>query len=377
MTAILIVVIVSSVGTYLLLGSHAASPYASITTDKGTLANGATAQSCTGSSDGSCVRFGGTQTQGTGSINPSPDLPSSVSPNGGSWSVAYGDAFNAPLLNTPQASGASVVDNTWYPGTGSGTDPCINHTASSSHGMELMNCSKVSVDSQGLELTCTYTPGIASGKNYQCGEVQGEQSNLGSAYKLFHWTPGHGETWVFQTVAKFPHNTGEEDVGFWSFGDPTWTDEFDFFESWGWTGQVNAGYTTTSNGTVWVYDTNPVNNIEGYKVYPFDPSAAFHTYTTVIYPNNTYSEYIDGQLQTGNYGYGNGVIGPPPSFQQVPMGLILQYELQYDNAGTNPSAGFLSGSRNFSIQSVSVYQDGAHANQDIINGGLAPGTTVR
>jgi hypothetical protein len=243
--------------------------------------------------------------------------------------------------------------------------------------MELNICSHVSVDSQGLEINCQYTPGIATGKNYTCGQVQGEIPNAGSAYKLFHWTPGHGETWVFQTVAKFPPNTGEEDVGFWSFGDPTWTDEFDFFESWGWTGQVNAGYTTTSNGTVWVYDTNPVHNIEGYEVYPFDPSAAFHTYTTVIYPNNTYSEYIDGQLQTGNYGYGNGVIGPPPSFQQVPMGLILQYELQYDNAGTNPSAGFLSGSRNFSIRSVSVYQDGAHAGQDITDGGLAPGTTVK
>jgi hypothetical protein len=57
-TAVLVVLIVAAVGTYLLVGSHAATPYASITADKGTLANGATSQSCTGASDGNCVMFG-------------------------------------------------------------------------------------------------------------------------------------------------------------------------------------------------------------------------------------------------------------------------------------------------------------------------------
>src|ERR1039458_7837698 len=57
-TSVLVVLIVAGVGTYLLVGSHAATPYASITADKGTLANGATSQSCTGASDGNCVMFG-------------------------------------------------------------------------------------------------------------------------------------------------------------------------------------------------------------------------------------------------------------------------------------------------------------------------------
>jgi hypothetical protein len=57
-TAILVVLIVAGIGTYLLLGSHAATPYASITADQGTLANGATKQACSGSSDGNCVVFG-------------------------------------------------------------------------------------------------------------------------------------------------------------------------------------------------------------------------------------------------------------------------------------------------------------------------------
>ena len=59
LTAIIVVLIVAGIGTYLILGSHAATPYASITADKGTLANGATAQTCAGSSNGSCVVFGG------------------------------------------------------------------------------------------------------------------------------------------------------------------------------------------------------------------------------------------------------------------------------------------------------------------------------
>jgi hypothetical protein len=57
-TSVLVVLIVAGIGTYLLIGSHAATPYASITADKGTLANGATSQSCTGASDGNCAVFG-------------------------------------------------------------------------------------------------------------------------------------------------------------------------------------------------------------------------------------------------------------------------------------------------------------------------------
>ena len=60
-SAVLVVVIVAAVGTYLLVGSHAATPYVSITADTGTLASGATKQACSGSSDGNCVVFGGSK----------------------------------------------------------------------------------------------------------------------------------------------------------------------------------------------------------------------------------------------------------------------------------------------------------------------------
>src|ERR1039458_825122 len=61
LTAIIVVLLVASIGTYLLLGSHAATPYVSTTASSGTLANGATKQACAGSSDGNCVVFGGQQ----------------------------------------------------------------------------------------------------------------------------------------------------------------------------------------------------------------------------------------------------------------------------------------------------------------------------
>ncbi|HVA10732.1 MAG TPA: hypothetical protein VNG32_01020, partial [Candidatus Dormibacteraeota bacterium] len=56
-TLVLTVIIVAGIGTYLLTGSHAATPYTSTTADNGALSNGATSQNCTGSSDGKCVVF--------------------------------------------------------------------------------------------------------------------------------------------------------------------------------------------------------------------------------------------------------------------------------------------------------------------------------
>jgi hypothetical protein len=68
-TAVLIVLIVAIVGTYLLIGSHAATPYSSVTADSGTLAAGAAKQTCSGSSDGSCVVFGTVASTGGGGTN--------------------------------------------------------------------------------------------------------------------------------------------------------------------------------------------------------------------------------------------------------------------------------------------------------------------
>ncbi|HZL07873.1 MAG TPA: hypothetical protein VFC50_01625 [Candidatus Dormibacteraeota bacterium] len=72
---VLIVLIVAGVGTYLIISSRAASPYENVDASGGTT-NGATAQTCTGSTagNGQCVVFGG---QSSGPVskavcNPSP-----------------------------------------------------------------------------------------------------------------------------------------------------------------------------------------------------------------------------------------------------------------------------------------------------------------
>jgi hypothetical protein len=64
--ALIVVILVAGIGTYLLTGSHAATPYSSVTADSGTLNNGATQQSCSGASDGSCVLFGSGTSSGGG-----------------------------------------------------------------------------------------------------------------------------------------------------------------------------------------------------------------------------------------------------------------------------------------------------------------------
>ena len=61
-SVLLVVVIVAGIGTYLLLSSHAATPYTSITADKGTLSGGATSKTCSGASGGNCVVFGSVRT---------------------------------------------------------------------------------------------------------------------------------------------------------------------------------------------------------------------------------------------------------------------------------------------------------------------------
>ena len=66
-STLLVVLIVAGIGTYLLLGSHAATPYASITADRGTLSSGAAKQTCSGTSDGNCVVFKGSSSVGGGS----------------------------------------------------------------------------------------------------------------------------------------------------------------------------------------------------------------------------------------------------------------------------------------------------------------------
>jgi hypothetical protein len=57
------------------------------------------------------------------------------------------------------------------------------------------------------------------------------------------------------------------------------------------------------------------------------------------------------------------------------MGLDIQYLLRKPSGGH--ISGFTSGSRTFAIRSIAVYEDGAHAGQNVENSGVAPGTVVK
>jgi hypothetical protein len=102
LSALLIVLIVAGVGTYLLVNSHAATPYASTTADKGILSNGAVSQPCSGASDGSCVVFKGTSGSGSGGTG------------GGTSSTRYVYCFGDPAWNYWQTVPDGTNQNGWW-----------------------------------------------------------------------------------------------------------------------------------------------------------------------------------------------------------------------------------------------------------------------
>ncbi len=116
-TTVLVVVLVAGIGTFFLVGSHAATPYVATTADSGSLANGATTQSCTGASDGNCVVFGGASSAGPTYY---------ITQNGGG---------NGSSCSSPESAAWFNSGSSW--GTGSGqigpdvtVDICSNSTIS-------------------------------------------------------------------------------------------------------------------------------------------------------------------------------------------------------------------------------------------------------
>ena len=105
---VLVVLIVAAIGTYLLVGSHAASPYTSTTLDSGTLSGGATTQTCAGASDGSCVVFSSPITLSQGaSRSLSPDF---LGFNEDGSSAAWGNPALLPAISALAPETIRVID---------------------------------------------------------------------------------------------------------------------------------------------------------------------------------------------------------------------------------------------------------------------------
>jgi hypothetical protein len=307
--------------------------------------------------------------------------PAGPAPPEGGWHVAFADAFGAPLGTEPGD------DNFVYPNQNGCCNPSVDYHGNNTNELQVYNGSQVRVGAEGLELIDRYAPKRAPAqgsypvRNYVSGSISTQPQYQAGGYRSFSWKPGGGQTWAFECYCKLPANSpfSGVDPGWWST-DPKWTDEIDFFEEWGWNPTCQTSLLTSCfTGIAWVYDTSPLQVRESYRALygMFDPSDGFHRYTTVINPNNTWSEYIDGQLQRW---VGNNGVGPaPPYFERVQMSLLLTNALRdkMGASGPNPYPGFSSGSRTFTIRSIAVYQDGAHAGQSIAGGGVAPGTTLK
>ncbi|MFI4991319.1 MAG: fibronectin type III domain-containing protein [Solirubrobacterales bacterium] len=274
----------------------------------------------------------------------------------GGWSVVYADGFGAPIGNGPGQ------DNTWFPNNCTLTSNCPGFNKDE---MEVMNPSAVSETAEGLKLTCTRTTVQMPGKkHYVCGTLRAQTEAKPAGYRYFKWSPGKGQTLVFQAVAKLPPNTGEADPGWWSNGPPWNGTEVDFFEGGGASPEHTTGWSTDPLYTAWFATPHPTATKRGF---PVDPSLAFHTYTFEIKPDNTYSIWIDGALQSWATN-----VGPAKPDLTEKATLILSYALRRCGCTT----GFKSGTREFDVKSVSVYEDKAHAGVGVENTGLAPGTTI-
>jgi Fibronectin type III domain len=274
----------------------------------------------------------------------------------GGWSVVYADGFGAPIGKGPGQ------DNTWFPNNCTLTSNCHGFN---SDELEVFNPSAAKVTPEGLKLTCTYTVAAQEpgGKHYVCGALRGQNQGM-PGYRFFTWSPGKGQTLVFQAVAKLPPNTGEADPGWWSAG-PPWNDtEIDFFEGGGASGSHSTGWRTDPIYTAWFATPHVTANKPGFTV---DPSLAFHTYTFEVKPDNTYSIWIDGVPQSWATN-----VGPVKPDLAAKTTLVLSYALRECRCVT----GFTSGTREFDVKSVSVYEDKAHRGVGIENEGVAPGTSI-
>jgi hypothetical protein len=126
LTVPIVVLLVATIGTYLLVGSHAASPYISTTADSGSLSGNAALQTDSTASDGQKVQFGqyvamdgnvalGLSSSGTpfaGSSFWNTPLPAStpINPNNAAYlnDIAYNICYTSPVESLPPTSCSST-----------------------------------------------------------------------------------------------------------------------------------------------------------------------------------------------------------------------------------------------------------------------------
>jgi hypothetical protein len=120
---LLVVFMIAAIGTYLLTSSHAASPYASTTASKGNLAGGATEQTCSGASIGTCVTFSQSVPM-DGSVALALSQPGTPFAASSFWNTPLPD--NTPVNpNTPAYIDDINADLCLHPEQTSSSNPCL------------------------------------------------------------------------------------------------------------------------------------------------------------------------------------------------------------------------------------------------------------
>jgi hypothetical protein len=274
-----------------------------------------------------------------------PEEPSGPSTPAGYWrKPILADGFAAPI-------GTGVgEDNLWFASSGKGHN---------SNELQTFNPNQVSVGAEGLDLKLTYCAGCSESygtkKNWYGGQVETLFSGStppSSHPNLFEWTPGLGDVWAFQFVAKIPPNNEALDPAWWSTDVP-WTEEVDFTEWWGWNHpEYYFGM------PVWV-KASPYITHEGYKAKTEipNPETSFHTYTYVIKGNSSTEVYIDGKFR-----WSTSATTP----NKPKMGLILQDAMRVKEPSSHSQIDTY-------IRSVEVWNN---TGKNYVGGGTAPGTSV-
>jgi hypothetical protein len=359
---IVFVLVVAGIGTYLILSSHAATPYASINADSGTLAGSASIQTDSNAYDGKYVQFGTTSNSNTEAQVPNtPDVPSSENPSGG-WTLEYGDAFGSPSLEQ------GGQDNTYYPNV---YPNCAAHEGfETSQEIENFTCNQVSTNpATGLKLTCSYgAPAGATTNgpkiNYDCGAtMEAANHQPSSGYQAFSWKDPIGSDniiavqWEWQLPPDYQFDPAIWGTGGYSGADSSDGDEIDNIEAFGW-----GGTSWTASGTAYTMPTivggSPYNSLK----FGFNPSAGMNTYTVVYNgSSNTYQSYIDGnEVDKGS------ISSTGPEYQSEIWSMAMRGDFSSCSGScSDPVPGFTSGSYSLQIRYVGYYEDTAHAGQGV------------
>jgi len=284
-----------------------------------------------------------------------------------------------------------------------------------------------------VRITAKYEKGAGGpGRNYVSGVLSSEyraspsfgvdksfpalpalRRSSDQAPRGFTFSVGHGVTWAFEIVMTSAPNKPSRgnDIAWWAH---YWHGEIDFFEYFGWGGKDERK--SLSATSIMIYDSDKGSSVGGEAHVPqlADPTRP-HRYTSVIYPDQTMSMWIDGKIvKMHDTNWNSKLDGmtrtvKPPYWPDEPLSVLVSFamrnpwidarmkqkelQLLQQNHGDakniaklkkdikslyqNNIPAFFKNSRSLTVRSIAVYQDKGHAGKGFTGGGIAPNTHLR